>query len=86
MELAALGRTDEAVAEGKKALELSPDDPLMMYNVACVFGRLGDVKRAVQLLRSSIEAGLEDYEWLKTDPDFDNIRGEPEFAALLKGK
>jgi len=86
VELAALGRTEEAVAEGKKALELSPDDPLMMYNVACVFGRLGDVKSAVQSLKSSIDAGLEDYEWLKTDPDFDTIRNDPSFMELLKGK
>jgi serine/threonine protein kinase/tetratricopeptide (TPR) repeat protein len=86
VELAALGRTEEAVAEGKKALELSPDDPLMMYNVACVFGRLGDVKSAVESLKSSIDAGLEDYEWLKTDPDFDNIRNEPDFIEILKGK
>jgi serine/threonine protein kinase/Flp pilus assembly protein TadD len=86
VELAALGRTEEAVAEGKKALELSPDDPLMLYNVACVFGRLGDVKSAVQSLKTSIAAGLEDYEWLKTDPDFDNIRNEPDFVELLRGK
>ena len=86
VELAALGRTDEAVVEGKKALELSPDDPLMMYNVACVFGRLGDASAAVKSLKSSIAAGLEDYEWLKTDPDFDTIRNAPEFMELLKGK
>jgi serine/threonine protein kinase/tetratricopeptide (TPR) repeat protein len=86
VELAALGRTEEALAEGKKALELSPDDPLMLYNAACVFARLGDVKAAVQSLKTSIAAGLEDYEWLKTDPDFDGIRNEPEFMEILKGK
>jgi serine/threonine protein kinase/tetratricopeptide (TPR) repeat protein len=86
VELAALGRTEEALAEGKRALDLSPDDPLMLYNVACVFARLGDVQAAVKSLRTSIAAGLEDYEWLKTDPDFDTIRNEPAFIEILKGK
>jgi hypothetical protein len=58
----------------------------MLYNVACVFARLGDVQAAVKSLRTSIAAGLEDYEWLKTDPDFDTIRNEPAFIEILKGK
>jgi serine/threonine protein kinase/Tfp pilus assembly protein PilF len=85
-ELAQVGRADEAKAEAKKALELSPGDPLMMYNAACSFARLGEKDLAVETLRNSIAAGLEDYEWIKTDPDFDTIRNEPGYIELMKGK
>jgi TolB-like protein/Flp pilus assembly protein TadD len=85
-ELAQVGRAAESKAEAKKALDLSPGDPLMMYNAACSFARLGENKMAVDTLKHSILAGLEDYEWIKTDPDFDNIRNEPEYIELMKGK
>jgi adenylate cyclase len=85
-ELALVGRADEARAEAKKALDLSPGDPLMLYNAACCYARLGDNKLAVDTLKSSVAAGLEDYDWIKTDPDFNNIRNEPEYIELMKGK
>jgi len=47
---------------------------------------LGEVRMAVDALRHSVAAGLEDYEWMKRDPDLESIRGDKEFVALLEGK
>ncbi len=85
-ELAQVNRVEEAKAEAKKALDLSPGDPLMLYNAACCYARLGEKKIAVDTLRASVIAGLEDYDWIKTDPDFDNIREEPGYIEMMKGK
>jgi len=85
-QLAVVGRAEEAVEQTNKAIALSPDDPLMFYNAACVYARLHQRAVAVDTLRKSIVAGLEDYEWIKTDPDFDSIRDEPGYIALMKGK
>ena len=86
IELAQMGRIDEAKAEVKKALELSPGDPLMLYNAACCYSRIGETQAALSALKESVAAGLEDYDWIKTDPDFNNIRTEPEYLQLMKGK
>ncbi|MBI5215400.1 MAG: protein kinase [Ignavibacteriae bacterium] len=86
IQLAAIGREEEALSQTKKATELSPDDPLMFYNAACVYSRLGKKSLAIETLHKSIIAGLEDYEWIKTDTDFDNIRTEPGYIELMKGK
>ena len=86
IELAQVGRTEEGRVEAAKALELSPGDPLMMYNAACFYARLGEPHPAIEALKNSIAAGLEDYEWIKRDVDFDNIRNEPEYIELMKGK
>lgn len=86
IELVNVGRLEEAKAEAAKAIELSPGDPLMMYNSACFYSRLGEKQMAVETLKKSIAAGLEDYDWIKTDPDFDNIRNEPGYIELMKGK
>ncbi|KAB2880636.1 protein kinase [bacterium] len=85
-QLAVVGRTREALEQTAKAIELSPDDPLMFYNAACAYSRLGQKDAAVDALKKSIVAGLEDYEWIKTDPDFDAIRDEPGYVELMKGK
>jgi len=85
-DLAQVGRIGEAKVEAAKALELSPGDPLMLYNAACCYARMGEVRQAVDALRTSVVAGLEDYEWIKRDPDLESIREDPEFIDLTKGK
>jgi len=85
-DLAQAGRNEEAKAEAAKALELSPDDPLMLYNAACCYSRMGENKLAIDALRNSMTAGLEDIEWTKRDPDFEGIRNDPEYIELMKDK
>lgn len=85
-DLAQVGRNEEAKIEAAKALELSPGDPLMLYNAACCYARMKEHRLAVDALKNSMAAGLEDYEWIKRDPDLDAIRNEPEYVELMKGK
>jgi serine/threonine protein kinase len=86
IQLAAIGQKEQALDQTAKAIQLSPDDPLMFYNAACVYSRLDQKTEAVETLRKSILAGLEDYEWIKTDTDFDGIRNEPGYIEIMKGK
>jgi serine/threonine protein kinase/Flp pilus assembly protein TadD len=86
IDLSHVDRVEEAKQEAVKALELSPGDSLMMYNAACFYARIGERKIAVDSLRNSIAAGLEDYEWIKRDPDLENIREEPGYIELTNGK
>jgi adenylate cyclase len=80
------GQRDDALVEGTKALELSADDPMMLYNCACLYARLGEVARAVETLRQAIAGGYENFGWMKHDPDLDPLRSEPDFVALLAGR
>jgi TolB-like protein/Flp pilus assembly protein TadD len=84
--LARVGRAEEAKQEGQKATELSPSDPLMMYNAACLYGQLGEVRLSISALRDAIESGNHNYEWMKRDSDLDSIRNDPEYIELMKDK
>jgi tetratricopeptide (TPR) repeat protein len=86
IDLVKVGKIEEAKAEGKRAVELSPDDSLMSYNVACLYSRLGEKKQGIAYLQKAIEQGYTNFEWLKRDPDLNNIQNEPEFIELMKDK
>ena len=84
--LAKRGRIAEAKKEAEQAMLTSTDDPLMLYNVACVFAQLGDTTLAVESLRGAITAGHENFDWIKRDSDLDPIRNDPEYIELMKDK
>jgi adenylate cyclase len=81
--LAEISKKDDALRECDQALELSPGDPLMLYNCTCCYSRLGEVDRAIDTLRGAIAAGYENFAWLKQDPDMNPVRDNPKFQALL---
>jgi len=84
--LGLVNRTDDSKREAAKALELNPSDPLMLYNATCFYARLGEKQLAVKTLRDAFTAGYENFEWAKRDSDLENIRNEPEYIELMKGK
>jgi TolB-like protein/Flp pilus assembly protein TadD len=81
--LAECGRKDDAMSEGAKAIEISPDDPMMLYNCACLHARLGEPQRALELLRQAIARGQLNFGWMRNDPDMASLRDNPEFIALI---
>lgn len=59
-ELIALGRSEEGIAEAKRALDLSPSDTVMNEHMAWTYLMVRDYDRAIQNARKAIEL----------DPDF----------------
>jgi tetratricopeptide (TPR) repeat protein len=84
--LAESGRKDEAIRGGSSAIEISPDDSMMLYNCACLHARLGEPQRALDLLRQAIARGHLNFGWMRNDPDMLSLRDNPEFIALTSGQ
>jgi len=80
---ARLGMREEAIAEGLLAVGLSPDDPVMMYNMACLYSLLNESEAAMQWLNKSIQHGRRDFEWMKRDPALNNIRNHPDYKKIV---
>ena len=57
-------------------------DASSLYNLAGVYGVLGQVKPALQLLSAALELNPELRPELRDDPDFDALRAEPAFLDL----
>ncbi|MGB5591973.1 MAG: tetratricopeptide repeat protein, partial [Gammaproteobacteria bacterium] len=79
-----LGRTDEALAMVERAVALAPNDSSVLHNAVCSYAHAGEVDKAIEMLERRMQAAGTIYrDWVKHDPDFDNIRDDPRFHALV---
>jgi len=78
-----LGRRAEARNEYARAITLMPDLPQAQYNLACSYAREGDLEQALGPLERAIQLEPEFIEDASTDPDFDVVRSDPRFEALI---
>ena len=74
----------EGVAVFEEGIARFPDSPSLPYNLACLRAREGDGAGAIAALRAAIALTARAREWAAGDADFDSLRGEPEFEALLR--
>jgi TolB-like protein/Flp pilus assembly protein TadD len=89
--LAALGQKQEAVAEGKRAVELLPesqdafDGPQGTTALAQIYARTGEFDEAFRLLDHllAVPNGLT-VAMFKLDPAWDVLRKDPRYQALLE--
>jgi adenylate cyclase len=83
--LAALGETERARDLMERALLIDPDNLRMRYNLACgLAAHFNDRDGAIALLGSVFEKMTQgDLRYAKADPDFDTIRDDPRFVAML---
>ena len=79
-----LGRYEEAITSYDKALEFKPDKDEAWYNKACCYGLQNQADLAIENLQRAIELAPEkNRDMARTDSDFDSIRHDPRFQALL---
>lgn len=84
--LASLGLREEALKAGEVFLaDTTPVKiPYNLYQMACLYSRLGDKEMALDFLKQAIEAGYDNYDNILIDYDLDLLRDMPEFNELLE--
>ncbi len=79
-------RYPEALTESMAALQRDVPKRLgatLRYNIACYYARLGHARDCIWWLRQALEAGFDDLELMKTDPDLASVRDTEAFKQLL---
>ena len=77
------GRIADGLRMDRRLVRLLPENATAHYNLACslaLMKRRGDALRSLQ---RAVELGYRDFDWMAQDPDLEDLKEHPEFAALL---
>jgi TolB-like protein/Flp pilus assembly protein TadD len=87
---AGLGRKEEALREGRRAVELRPlaadalDGATVLSSLAMISAWVGDIDAAIEQLTFLAKTpGGPHFGQLKYDPAWEAVRGDPRFAAMV---
>jgi tetratricopeptide (TPR) repeat protein len=83
LEQSQAGDHDGAVRTIESLLAERPDDPRVLYDLACFESLAGRADHAIEHLRRAIELDPTYRDYAQDDEDLDVIRDDPRLAALL---
>ena len=79
-----LDRLSEAISAVTKGLIACPDEPILSYNLSCYHSLAGNVTEAVTFLTRAIASDDRFRSLTTAERDFDPIRDDPRFVALIE--
>jgi tetratricopeptide (TPR) repeat protein len=74
------GEAERMLREG---LEAHPENPSLLYDLACVIAQSGRTEEAIDLLGQALEAEPKYRKYAETDTDLDPLRADPRFTEAL---
>ena len=81
--LVVLGEVERAKRWLRRAVEIAPEDSIVLYNVACNLATLGEKDKALDYLERAAAQGAVSAAWMRNDKDLASLREDPRYTALL---
>ncbi len=80
------GLHEKGLQVDKRLAKLRKNDPTVHYNLACSLALLSKKEEALTILEKAVVLGYSDFEHLKRDADFKELRDDPRFKLLIAKK
>ena len=75
----------QSVVDGiVRAREIEPDEPMLLYNLACVYSLAGEIDESLDCLEQAIDNGFTHVGWVRQDSNLDALREHVRFPKLMK--
>lgn len=78
------GMIKEGLEIDLRLLSLKPNDPIVLYNLACSYSLGGNIEEALKTIQAAIDNGYDDLEYLLGDEDLENLRSDPRFKEYIE--
>ena len=82
--LVALGEKEKGLEWARRAQNIAPDEPMLLYNLGCIFSLAGEIEEALNCLERAVAYGLIQKGWYEHDSNLDPLRTHPRFLALME--
>ena len=82
--LVALGEREKGLEWARRAREIAPGEPMLLYNLGCIYSLAGEIEGALDCLERAAAYGLTQKGWYEHDSNLDPLRQHPRFKALLE--
>ncbi len=79
-----IDRVDQSIESMRRAYELHPMVPVVLYNLACYHSLAGHKEQALSWLGRALRMNRGIGKLIPAETDFDPLRGDPEFRHLLE--
>lgn len=76
------GRFEHGLRVDEELARMRPDDPTVLYNLACSYALTSRYESAVAALDRAMDRGYRDFKWLMSDPDLKQLRGHAHFKKI----
>ena len=80
------GLFEKGLRADEHLVRLRPEDPVIVYNLACSYSLLNDVPASRRAMVRAIELGYDEWEHLRKDTDLANLLSDSEFQAFLNSR
>jgi TolB-like protein/Tfp pilus assembly protein PilF len=82
--LCRLGEPARGLEWASRALAMDPEEPVTLYNVACVYALQGQAGQALDCLESALKHGFAHKAWIEHDSDLNSLHVHPRYQALIQ--
>jgi len=79
-----VNRVSRAIDSLERARQYHPDEPIVIYNLACYFSLLGDKPKAIECLGRSLRMEPQLKQLISDESDFDRLRSDPDFQFVTE--
>ena len=77
------GMYREGLAVDEKLVQLRPEDPVVLYNLACSYSLLHEIDKSFRALKKAVNCGYFNFDYIERDTDLSNLRRDRRFQQYF---
>ncbi len=77
------GRYKEGLYIDLRLAVLRPQEPIVLYNLACSYSLLNRIDYAFKTIKQAVKCGYDDFDYMQRDKDLTNLRQDRRFQKYL---